>query len=98
VDLSLPETLFWKRCCLKSFYSWIRAGDEAYVCQWNVYPTVILADAVSMAFKPGARSRLRAAGLLYAQMYNIIKEIFAVGDQYPFENTVIETLALDPQL
>jgi hypothetical protein len=31
-------------------------------------------------------------------MYNITKEIFTTGDQYPFKNTTIETLALDPQL
>jgi hypothetical protein len=97
-NLAQPETLFWKRCCLESFYSWIRAGDEAHACQQNIYPTTLLADSVSMAFEPGTRSWLRAAGLIYGQLYNSMKEILAAADQYPFENAAIETLALDPQL
>jgi hypothetical protein len=97
-DLPQAETLFWKRCCLESFYSWLRAGDEAHAWQQNIYPTTLLADSVSMGFEPGPRSLLRAAGLLFGQAYNSIKEIFAAGDQYPFTNTAIETMALDPQL
>jgi hypothetical protein len=78
-----------KRCCLESFYTWLRAGDEANAWQQNIYPTTLLADSVSMGFEPGTRSWLRAAGLLFGQVYNSIKEIFAAGDQYPFKNTAI---------
>jgi hypothetical protein len=92
------ETLFWKRCCLESFYNWLRVGDEANPCHQAIYPTTLLQDSVSIGIEPGARSHLRAAGLLYAQMYNSVKEVFAAGNQYPFKNTSIETLALDPQL
>jgi hypothetical protein len=90
------ETLFWKRCCLESFYNWLRVGDEANPCHQALYPTTLLQDSVSIGIEPGARSQLRAAGLLYAQMYNSVKEVFAAGNQYPFKNTSIETLALDP--
>jgi hypothetical protein len=95
---SPAETLLWKRCCLESFHSWLRAGDEAAACRQTVYPAALLQDSVSMGIEPGSKSQLRAAGLLYAQFYSSVKEVFAAGNQYPFTNTAIETLALDPQL
>jgi hypothetical protein len=32
------------------------------------------------------------------QFYGSVKEVFTAGNQYPFTNTAIETLALDSQL
>jgi hypothetical protein len=58
----------------------------------------MLADTVSIGLEPGLKSQLRAWGLLYSQFYNSVKEVFTAGNQYPFTNTAIETLALDPQL
>ena len=97
-SLPVAETLLWKRCCLESLYSWLRAGDKANVCQQTIYPTTLLHDSGSIGFEPGATSQLRVAGLIYGQLYNSVKEVFAAGNQYPFKNTAIETLALDPQL
>ena len=51
-----------------------------------------------MGVEPCANSQLRAGGLLYSQFYSSVKEVFAARNQYPFTNTAIETLALDPQL
>ena len=95
---SPAETLLWRRCCLESFHSWLRAGDEAAACRQTVYPAALLQDSISMGIEPGSKSQLRADGLLYAQFYSSVKEVFAAGNQYPFTNTAIETLALDPQL
>lgn len=95
---SQGETLFWKQCCLQSLYSWLRTGDERNACRVAKYPTTLLQESGSIAFEPGANSQLRAGGLLYGQLYNSVKEVFAAGNQYPFRNPAIEGLALDPQL
>ena len=99
VGNSLPaEILLWKKCCLDSYYNWCRDGDESNPCKQMLYPTAMLRDTVSMGVEPGVNSQLRARGLLYSQFYGSVKEVFAAGNQYPFTNTAIETLALDPQL
>jgi hypothetical protein len=99
VGNSLPaEILLWKKCCLGSYYNWCRDGEKRDPCQQTLYPTAMLGDTVSMGVEPCANSRLRAGGLLYSQFYGSVKEVFAAGNQYPFTNTAIETLALDPQL
>ncbi|KAH6691812.1 hypothetical protein BKA61DRAFT_584821 [Leptodontidium sp. MPI-SDFR-AT-0119] len=99
VGNSLPaEILLWKKCCLDSYYNWCRDGEKRDPCQQTLYPTAMLGDTVSMGVEPCANSQLRAGGLLYSQFYGSVKEVFAAGNQYPFTNTAIETLALDPQL
>jgi len=99
VGNSLPaEILLWKKCCLDSYYNWCRNGEKLDPCQQTLYPTALLRDTVSMGVEPRANSQLRAGGLLYSQFYSSVKEVFAAGSQYPFTNTAIETLALDPQL
>jgi hypothetical protein len=97
-DSPPAQILLWKKCCLENFYSWCRDPGESNPCKQVLYPTAMLGDTVSMGIEPGANSQLRAGGLLYSQFYSSVKEVFAAGNQYPFTNTAIETLALDPQL
>jgi hypothetical protein len=96
------DVLLWKKCCLNSYYEWCRGNssqnEPPELGQPIYYPTALLNDAASMNIKTTARSQLRTCGLLYSQFYGSVKEVFAAGNQYPFSNTAIETLALDPQL
>ena len=99
VGNSLPaEILLWKTCCLDSYYNWCQNGGKLGPCKQTLYPIALLGDAVSMGVERCANSQLRAGGLLYSQFYSSVKEVFAAGNQYPFTNAAIETLALDPQL
>jgi hypothetical protein len=97
-NLPPAEVLLWKKCCLDNYYAWCRDGESSSLCRQALYPTAMLRDTVSMGVEPGVNSWLRAAGLLYSQFYSSMKEAFAAGNQYPFTNAAIETLALDPQL
>jgi hypothetical protein len=58
----------------------------------------MLHDSGSLTIKTNSSSWSRRAGLLYSQFYSSIKEVFAAGNVYPFTNTALETLALDPKL
>ncbi|CAG8885193.1 unnamed protein product, partial [Penicillium egyptiacum] len=56
------------------------------------WPWALLRDTGSLTVETKRRCALRQAGLLYAQLYNTSKEIFAVGKQYPFGNEALDTL------
>ena len=58
----------------------------------------MLHDSGSLTIETHRSSKSRADGLLYSQFYSSVKEIFAAENAYPFTNTAIETLALDPKL
>ena len=97
-NLPPAEVLLWKRCCLDNYYAWYQDGKSTSLCQQTLYPTAILRDTISIGVEPGVNSWQRARGLLYSQFYSSVKEVFTAGNQYPFTNTAIKTLALDPQL
>lgn len=97
-DSPCAEILLWKRCCLESFCSWYQDGEARNSCKETFYIAALLGDAATVGIEPFASSPLRSSGLVYSQCYNMVKGVFAAGDQYPFTNTAIETLALDPQL
>lgn len=70
-------------------------------CWWEeYYPLSLTQDLGSLTIQPhlGRRSALRRHGLLYIQLYNTSKGIFAAGNTYPFANHALDTLALDPGL
>ena len=66
--------------------------------QSQFWPWALLRDVGSLTVETKRQSTLRQAGLLYAQLYNTSKEIFAVGKQYPFGNEALDTLALPAAL
>lgn len=96
-DQPPAETLLWKKCCLETCFAWCQDGDQSSSTK-TTYPVAMLRDSISMGVEYGARSKQRASGLIYSQFYPSIKEVFAAGDQYPYANTAIETLALDEKL
>ncbi|KAJ6113220.1 hypothetical protein N7523_006537 [Penicillium sp. IBT 18751x] len=62
------------------------------------WPWTLLRDTGSLTVETKSQCALRRAGLLYAQLYNTSKEIFAVGKVYPFGNLALDTLALPAAL
>jgi hypothetical protein len=58
----------------------------------------MLEDTGSLTLETRRTLPQRQAGLYYSQFYASVKEVFAAGNIYPFTNTRVETLALDPQL
>lgn len=64
------------------------------------YPLSLTQDLGSLTIEPHSKlnSALRRNGLLYIQLYNTSKEIFAAGKTYPFANPALDTLALDAGL
>lgn len=95
-----PQTLLWRRCCLDAYSQWIHSkqpADAPHALQ-RFYPMSMLEDTGSLTLETRRSSPQRQAGLYYSQFYASVKEVFAAGNTYPFTNTGIETLALDPQL
>ncbi|PTB47507.1 hypothetical protein M431DRAFT_488538 [Trichoderma harzianum CBS 226.95] len=93
------ETLLYKRCCLESYSSQISNSSADEGSQKQVfYLFTMLGDSRSLMIKIGNRLKCRSTGLLYSQFYPSIKEVFAVGNIYPFANTAIKTLTLDKKL
>ncbi|KAF9882577.1 hypothetical protein FE257_006752 [Aspergillus nanangensis] len=96
----LPQTLLWRRCCLDAYSHYIagkQPGDSPRP-QQQFYPISMLQDTGSLTLETRRSSPHRHAGLLYSQFYASVKEVFAAGNIYPFTNSSIESLALDPKL
>ncbi|KAL5366723.1 hypothetical protein BJX96DRAFT_183344 [Aspergillus floccosus] len=95
-----PQSLLWRRCCLNAYSQWIHSkqpADAPHALQ-HFYPISMLEDTGSLTLETRQTSPQRRAGLYYSQFYASVKEVFAAGNIYPFTNTAMETLALDPQL
>jgi hypothetical protein len=95
-----PQTFLWRRCCLEAYSQWIHSQQPADAPRalQRFYPISMLEDTGSLTLETRRTSPQRQAGLYYSQFYASVKEVFAAGNIYPFTNTGVETLALDPQL
>jgi hypothetical protein len=97
---SQPQTLLWRRCCLDAYSQWIHSKqppDAPHALQ-RFYPISMLEDTGSLTLETRRSAPHRQAGLFYSQFYASVKEVFAAGNIYPFTNSGVETLALDPKL
>ncbi|KAF9890020.1 hypothetical protein FE257_006700 [Aspergillus nanangensis] len=97
---SQPYTLLWRRCCLDAYSQWIHSQQPSDTprAHQQFYPMSLLQDTGSMTLETRRTSPQRKAGLFYSQFYASVKEIFTAGNTYPFTNSGMETLALDPKL
>ena len=99
-----PRTALWRRCCLESYVEWMKRWTPTHneaqhtTPKEDFYPMAMMKDSGSMILETRSRSTQRQAGLLYSQFSSSVKEVFAAGDVYPFTNSGMETLAIDPQL
>src|SRR5205814_10007505 len=62
------------------------------------YPESMLRDSAGMTVLTAKKSKSRAAGLIYSQFYNSVKEINDAAKSRPFDNSALESLALDPHI
>lgn len=60
------------------------------------YPQYFIHGVGSVTMEPQEGAYLRNNGLIYAQWYNTVKDLFAAGDNYLAENPAIGDLGLDP--
>ncbi|KAF9890022.1 hypothetical protein FE257_006702 [Aspergillus nanangensis] len=97
---SQPYTLLWRRCCLEAYSQWIHGQQPSDTprAHEQFYPMSLLQDTGSMTLETRRSSPQRQSGLFYSQFYASVKEIFTAGNTYPFTNSGMETLALDPKL
>jgi hypothetical protein len=95
-----PQTLLWRRCCLDAYSQWIHSKQppDAPQALQRFYPISMLEDTGSLTLETQRSSPQRQAGLFYSQFYASVKEVFSAGKTYPFTNSSMETLALDPKL
>lgn len=106
-----PEVYLWRRCCLASYVK-IRTRKcwpmnlskkqrkkrfncpQAPKAQYYRWATVRDARGVTIASLPFSEHYNQ--GLIYSQFYSNIKAPFDAAKTYPFTNTQLESLALDP--
>ena len=60
------------------------------------YPTYFLHGVGSVTVEASDTSPYRTHGLLYAQWYNTVKDLYAAGDNYLAANPAVADLGLDP--
>jgi hypothetical protein len=90
----------WKRCCLEHYIEWLYDGEPpAKATQGQQYfGQNMLHDAAGLTSVTPKRSRHRKGGLIYSQFYSSVKEVSDAAKCNPFDNEVLEELALDPQI
>ncbi|RHZ43029.1 uncharacterized protein CDV56_100146 [Aspergillus thermomutatus] len=66
-------------------------------CCLDAY-SYMLEDTGSLTLETRRSSPHWQAGLFYSQFYASVKEVFTAGNIYPFTNSRLETLALNPKL
>jgi len=97
-DNRQPQTYLWRRCCLDACYRKSLLGDTARLSLRRFYPESMLRDSAGMTVLTAKKSKSRAAGLIYSQFYNSVKEINDAAKSRPFDNSALESLALDPHI
>ena len=98
VSCDEAKTFLWKACCLRS---WARsfspkgssAGVSSAFYHWNM-----TRDAGSMTVELRAKNPLRRGGIVYAQRYNIVKELWDAQGTYPFTSKALEGLLVPDSL
>lgn len=91
------QTYLLRRCCLQTYLNWLYNGQVPKTGH-NTYYNVMLRDACDMTTLTPLKSSLRRGGLLYSQFYSLTKEILDAAKTFPFQNTALEDLAIDPRI
>ena len=90
----------WRRCCLRYYIREIYDSHplvEGHDSQ-RYFDQNMLHDAASLTSIIPKQSRLRRGGLIYIQIYGLVKEILNATKCMPFNNDNLEELALDSQI
>ncbi|KAH8799181.1 hypothetical protein F5884DRAFT_640457, partial [Xylogone sp. PMI_703] len=88
------KTLLWKQCCVNAYCSERRSRGKV---RQTRYQFAGLRDTTNVTIKP-VQSRSRGVGpVAYTQLYSLIKTTLDAAGVYPFRNSALENLALDPE-
>ena len=91
-------TYLWRDCCLHNIFHRFQLWVHKPGFQRRSYPWALTDMSCNITFSPGRRHPFTAAGLVYSQFYGSIKEAFDAAKVFPFNNTNLEALAVDPNL
>lgn len=95
------EVLLWKRCCLESYVrtsiQLLEDGKRARGSpRITTYPWATMRDTMGQTLFAVPHGQENIDGLVYSQMYALIKTPFDTSKRYVFDNEAVENLALDP--
>lgn len=93
-----PETFLWRTSCLNAKKMAFTMDVPRAGMQCTDFTWAQLADVSNLTIEPGRRHPLLACGLVYSQFYSSTKEIFDSAKTYPFQDKIIEGLAIDKSL
>ncbi|KAI5779916.1 hypothetical protein DFH27DRAFT_365363 [Peziza echinospora] len=93
-----PETYLWRTTCLEAKREAFKMDVPRSGMRGAMYNWAQLADVGNMTLEPGRKHPLLACGLVYSQFYSSTKEIFDAAKAYPFQDKIIEGLAIDASL
>lgn len=98
VEGNPSQTYLWRECCLRKTLHAFQLGIAKAGFQSQCYPWALTRDTCNMTFVAGKKHPFRTAGLMYSQFYSSTKEIFDAAKVFPFDNSSLEGLAVDPTL
>lgn len=95
------EVYLWKRCCLESYartrIQLLADGKRAKGSPRHaVYPWAAMRDTMGQTLFSVPQGQENMDGLVYSQMYGLIKTPFDTSKTYVFNHDALENLALDP--
>lgn len=94
-----PITYLWKGCCLEHEKQRILAGPLGSAPSgFQTYHNGFLRDATCMTLEVPKRSWIRRGGWVYAQWYNVVKEVQDAQKIFPFQHEDLVDLAIDPSI
>lgn len=95
-----PRTFMWKTCCLQSHVAHLRERLEiaGKGFRQTIYHWALTKQAGNMTLEPNESNPLHQMGHAYCQFYSSFKEILDASKRRPFDNNMIEALAVDPFL
>lgn len=93
-----PETFLWQTSCLNAKKMAFIMDVPRTGMQCTDFTWAQLADVSNLTIEPERCHPLLACGLVYSQFYSSTKEIFDSAKTYPFQDKIIEGLAIDKSL
>lgn len=98
-ERAAAQVVFWKLSYLDAIVAKFRGlapPGQPNPIRDRHYPGYFMQGVGSATMEPQEGAYLRNNGLIYAQWYNTVKDLFAAGDNYLAENAAIGDLGLDP--
>ena len=97
---STPLTFLRRRSCLEHWIQHLKHSPDNALLSSQIYNWNLTADAGSARIKFNAGHHLRQGGVIFAQSYNVIKNLFttSVKDHLPFADPDLEGLGMGKEV